>query len=384
LEGGADLIMDEDGLSLVLIALESHATPNSAIVSELIPAAFTGLCNLAVASDNARSELLDIGGIKTMCSIIEYFKTDKSIASIAHSTYATMAACDDDLSKDITEYGMHELMASIERFGSDADFVASALAAITALAFVQENLASLVQYNGIQKIISSIIEHPDNVALITKAIATLEAIAMASGEYAAVVVEVGGRELINTILAQENMENETSIQSAGKAALLALATAQNIAKSDDVLASVARKTDLLALGPKRGEVVGKEDPIADVRHLLSAGKILKIWIKGSPTTYHVLVSPDFRAILWQDVSSQRKMGALDLRLVKTVTLGPGIYHKGGIFATKIKDPEACICLNAERDENGLYLECSTTKDAKVWYHALSRLIHAFRTSPDLL
>ena len=143
--------------------------------------------------------------------------------------------------------------------------------------------------------------------------------------------------------------------------------------------------ELAKLGPKPGAVAEKEDPLGGAaRHLLSAGKVLRVWARGAPTAYHVLCTGDWRTVVWQDVSTQRKVGALDLRLVARVAPGTGPGHKPRLFGAKVKDPDACFCIVAESEEQSLALECANARDAKAWVEACTRLVTTFKTAPQLL
>jgi hypothetical protein len=82
------------------------------------------------------------------------------------------------------------------------------------------------------------------------------------------------------------------------------------------------------------------------------------------------------------VGSQKKLGALDLRQVSAIKAGVGDGHKGGMFGSKPKEPDACFSVVGVGA--GLDVECTTIKDAKTWVEGLGKLLLTYKTAPHLL
>ena len=108
-----------------------------------------------------------------------------------------------------------------------------------------------------------------------------------------------------------------------------------------------------------------------------------MWRGGSAATFHVRAAPDLRAVVWLEPATQAPVGALDLRLVTRVAAGPAAAHKATLFGKKAS-PDACFSLLADRDDNGLYLECQDAAQAKKWVDACTKLLATFRTQPHML
>jgi hypothetical protein len=211
-----------------------------------------------------------------------------------------------------------------------------------------------------------------------RSIQTLDNIAMANKENAAIVIDEGGKELIETIMS--TYPDDDDIQRAGKSALLSMSALENLSKSAEITARAAKASR--AAGGKKKVEAGPVDPLADVRHMLSAGKVMKVWVKGTPTAAHVLVSPDFKSVVWQDVKSQKKLGAMDLRSIIAIRASTGEGHKKGLLSTKTVDPECAFSVVGERAS--LDLEAMSTKERNGWVDALTRLHTLYRTNPGAL
>jgi hypothetical protein len=156
---------------------------------------------------------------------------------------------------------------------------------------------------------------------------------------------------------------------------------ENLTKSAEITAKAARAAAAPGARKKAAEA-GPADPLAEYRHALSAGKVMKVWSKGAPKAAHVVVSPDFRSIVWQEVGTQKKLGALDLRAVITVRAGKGEGHKKSMLSTKKVDDELAFSVVGER--NSLDLEANSVKERTLWVDALSKLLNIFRTNPGAL
>lgn len=150
---------------------------------------------------------------------------------------------------------------------------------------------------------------------------------------------------------------------------------ENLSKSADITRRAAMSG--AGKGAKKAEAAPK-DPLAEFRHSLSAGKVMKVWVKGSNKPAHVVVSPDWKSIVWQDMKTQKKLGALDLRQVSAIKAGPSEGHKKALLTPKAADPECCFTVVADRAS--LELETGTSRECKTWVDALTKLLHVFRTT----
>jgi hypothetical protein len=365
------LVAQLDGIQVLLSAMEQHGSN-----AELLASAQLCMTHLA-ASEEARTAIRNMEGVATLLARLETNIHQKAYVDECMKTLTRLCA-DQRLSTSIAEQGMHIVMAAVDRYARDPEFLTSAFRLLGHLAFEEANLTIIVQHNGIQKVISAITMHPEYQPLMVRSIQTLDNIAMANKENAAIVIDEGGKELIETIMS--TYPEDDDIQRAGKSALLSMSALENLSKSAEITAKAA-KASKLAGGKKKVET-GPVDPLAEYRHTLSAGKVMKVWVKGSPSAAHVLVSPDFRSIVWQDVKTQKKLGALDLRGVVSIRAGTGDGHKKAMLSTKVVDPDCAFSVVGER--NSLDLEAMNPKERNTWVDALSKLHHLYRTNPGAL
>jgi len=126
----------------------------------------------------------------------------------------------------------------------------------------------------------------------------------------------------------------------------------------------------------------KVDRLKDYRNMLSAGSVLNVWTKGKYKPCHVLVSSDWRNIVWQDPKTSKKLGAMDLRAVAGVEAGvkPGHTKKFGL-GRKVKEDCAFSVIG---DRHNLDLEVMVAAQRKRWVKALSTLVEVFKTDPAAL
>jgi hypothetical protein len=365
------LLAQLDGLQVLLSAMEQHGTN-----TDLLQSAQLAMYNMA-ADESSRLALRNMEGIRNILAIFEHNLAAKGYVEEVIKTL-TRLCTDDRLSSKIAENGMHIIMAAIDKHHRDPEFLTSAFRLLGHLAFVETNLTVIVQHNGIQKVISAITEHPDFQPLMVRAIQTLDNIAMANKENAAIVIDEGGKELIEMIMAQEQYKEDEDVQRYGKSALLSMSALENLSKSHEITMKASKASALKKATTT--EAARPVDPLADVRHMLSAGKLMKVWSKGTSSSAHVLVSPDFKSVVWQDVKTQKKLGALDLRQIVAVKAGHGENHKSRMFGSKAAEPEVCLTVMADR--TSLDLELTTAKEAKTWVDALTRLHTVFRTNPS--
>lgn len=166
------------------------------------------------------------------------------------------------------------------------------------------------------------------------------------------------------------------LQRYGKSALLSMSALENLSRSAEITAKAAR-SGAAGKAAKKAEAAPK-DPLAEFRHSLSAGKVMKVWVKGANKPAHVVVSPDWKSVVWQDMKTQKKLGALDLRQVSTIKAGMSEGHKKALLTPKAADPECCFTVVADRAS--LELEANSAKECKTWVEALTKLLHVFRTT----
>lgn len=365
------LIAQLDGIQVLLAAMEQHGTSE-----EVLSSAQLAMTNLA-GNEESRTAIRNMEGVSTILTLLESNVTQKEYVVEVLKTLTRLCS-DDQLSSSVASRGMHIIMGAIDRYNRDPDFLSVAFRLLGHLAFVESNLTVIVQHNGIQKVIQAISSHPDSQGLMVRCIQTLDNIAMANKENAAIVIDEGGKELIDTI--KETYLDNAEIQKAGDSALLSLSALENLSKSAEITAKAAR------LGATKKKTVdeGPKDPLQEYRALLKAGKVLKVWTKGSSQASHVLCSPDFRSIVWQEIKPpQKKLGAIDLRTVTGVRAGTNDGHKKGMLSTS-KAVEADCAFTVLTDRGSLDLEANNFKDAENWVKAISLLLKVFRENPQAL
>ena len=362
-----NLVAQLDGIQVLLSAMEQHAGN-----ADLLSSAQLALTNLA-ASEQARTAVRNMEGVRTMLALLESNMGVKTYVEEVMKTLTRLCA-DDRLSAQIAEQGMHIIITAVDRYVRDPEFLTSAFRLLGHLAFVESNLTIIVQHNGITKIINAITMHPDSQPLMVRSIQTLDNIAMANKENAAIVIDEGGKVLIETIL--DTYAGDEEISRYGKSALLSMSALENLSKSADITAKAAKAAKAAtASGAKRAVDAGPKDPLAEYRHSLSAGKVMKVWTKGAPKAMHVVVSPDWKSIVWQDVGTQKKQGAMDLRGVVAIRAGTGDGHKKSMFTSKAVEPECAFTVVGDRGQS-LDLEANNAKERANWVEALNKLVRA--------
>lgn len=348
---------------------------------DLLAAAGGTLTNLA-AMEEGREVFRALNAVPEIMALLEGCREASAFCREAMITL-TRLCTEADLAALVATSGMHIIMATIGHYEIESKFLSVAFKLLGHLAFEPANLKAIVQHNGIQKIIRAITMHPDYRPLMVSAIQTLDNIAMGSTENATIVIEEGGKELIQVIM--ESHADSPEIQRYGKSALLSMSALEGLARSAQITAKAARSK---ALGGGGGGGVGeeaREDPLGlEFRQLLAAGRVFKVWQKGTSSTAHVVMSPDFRSILWQEPnSSQKKLGALELRAVVGVKAGVGAGHKKSLLSMQTAAKHE-LSFSVLGEHNNLDLEAQSQKEQAKWVEAFTRLLHVYKTAPGRL
>ena len=217
----------------------------------------------------------------------------------------------------------------------------------------------------------------DSIPLTSSQVKTLDSLSMSSRETAQLVQDEGGLELIETILA--SYPKDLEIQRAGKSAVLSMQALDNLNKSAKITAKAAKDASKRKKAGASGDVTS--DPLKEVRTMLAAGKLMNVWNGGSKSSCHVLISSDFRSVVWQNPSSKAKQGAMDLRTIVAVKKGTGEGHKPRLFGPT---PEAKNCFTVQGERSSLDLELAVTREVDSWVDALNQLLVTFKTNPAAL
>lgn len=356
-------IAQNDGITMLLSAMEQHGSS-----ADVLASAQLAMTNLA-ASEEARTQLRNMDGASIILSLLETNIANQDYVIETIKTLTRLCA-DDALSQAIASGGMDILMRAVDKY-DEPGFLATAFRLLGHLAFVESNLTIIVQHNGIQRVISAISSFPDSLPLMVRCIQTLDNIAMANKENAAIVIDEGGMELIETI--KETYPDSEEIQKAANSALLSLRALENLSKSAEITAKAAR----MAKAGGNASVISAapvKDALSEHRGLLKAGKTLKVWTKGSSVAAHVLCSPDFRSIVWQELKApQKKLGAVDLRSIMGVKAGTNEGHKKGMLSmSKPVEPDCAFTIITDR--GSLDLEADSARNRDTWIKALTQLL----------
>lgn len=366
------LVVDMDGISLVMSAIDQHSSD-----SVLLKTATSVLTHIS-SSEDGREAILRGDVLPMLFALLEEFLERPAYRDFAIETLKTMRnlCADEVMSSTIAEQGMHIIVSLLQQYEEDADFLTGAFKLLGHLAFVESNLAIIVQYNGIQRLIKAITLHPDSRLLMLSSIQTLDNISMKNREYATIVIDEGGKELIETIMT--TYAGDAELLRYGKSALLALSALEGLQKSAEITAKAAR-------AKKRGDEGERAvDPLGEFRNLLAAGRVFKVWTKGAPKAAHVVMSSDFKSIVWQEVGSQRKLGALELRAVTGVRAGAGTDGHKRALLSMVKAVDNALAFSVVGDRNSLDLEASSAKEQEQWVKAFEKLLAVFRTNPAAL
>ena len=357
-------VVELDGVAFAMSSMEQHRRE-----PELLRFAQLTLTHISATAEG-RDVILAMDGISTLLALMEECTTYREYSIEVQATLLNLCA-NDALSRKIAESGMHILISLMNQYEEDADFLTGAFRLVGHLAFLESNLAIIVQHNGIQTIIRAITLHPDSRLLMVRSIQTLDNIAMKNREYAGIVIEEGGKELIETILT--TYEGDEELRSHGRSALLAISALEGLSKSAEITAKAAKAR-------KQAEQDRAVDPLGEFRNVLAAGKVLKVWTKGSSRVAHVVAASDFKSIVWQEVGSTRKLGALDLKAVLSVKKGSGEGHKRSMLSIG-KSVDEGLAFSVIGERNSLDLEAATAKERETWVNAFDRLLSVYRTNP---
>lgn len=360
------LLVQLDAIALLFSSMEQHRRD-----PDMLRFAQLTLTHLSVINEG-RDVMLAMDGISSLLALIEECTTYRTYVIEAMATLLNLCG-NDALSRKIAESGMHIIISLMDQYEEDTDFLSGAFRLLGHLAFLESNLAIIVQHNGVPCIIRAITLHPDSRNLMVRAIQTIDNIAMKNREYAGIVVEEGGKELIETILATYSGDEE--MRRHGKSALLAISSLEGLTKSAEITAKAAKAR-------KQNDDKRAVDPLGEFRNVLAAGKVLKVWTKGSSVNAHVLAAADFKSIVWQDVGSQRKLGALELKAVLAVKKGCGDGHKKGMLSLMGKAADEDLAFSVIGDRNSLDLEAKSSKERETWFNAFEKLLAVYRTNPE--
>ena len=328
------------------------------------------ISNLMVLAEG-RDAIRTLNAVPVLMGLLESCSRYVEYAREAFRTVTRLCA-DPDLSVLIASSSMHILMAAMTVHEEDAKFLDVAFKTLSAVAFEPSNLRAIVQHDGIKRIIMAITMHPDSAPLMKSAIQSLDNIAMASTDNASIVIDEGGKELLEMVM--ESHRDNADIQRYGKSALLSMSALEGLTRSKNITERAARSKG------KASEA--KEDALGgEFRHLLSAGKIMKVWHGGASKMVHVLASSDFRSIVWQEVGTTRKLGALELRAVVQVRAGGEAkgFKRGMLSMEAAAKPEHCF--SVQGDHSSIDLEAGNAKEREKWVAALAKLHEVFKTNP---
>lgn len=383
-EGGLPLVQDalEQQLSLLKEQEADVLTPREELALRVemteaaVSSAMVAITNLA-AVPAGRQSLRDTNGVRAMLKRLQQHQ-QRTVFVQEALLMLTRCSSDDEIAQEIAQLGMHIIMQTIDQNMHSSEILTAAFRLLGHLAFVEENLSTIVQHDGIQKIVAAIAQHADARDLMMRSIQTLDNIAMANKEYARLVIEENGRDLIEMIL--EAFADDEEIVQYGKSALLSINSLDRLAQSEEA----ARKAALAAAEARAKASASRPDPLRDVRHFLSAGQVVSVWTKGTSKPAHMLISADFRSIVWQEPSgAKKKLGALDLGSVLDVQPEAGKGHniKRSAFR-KAANPECCFTVQGERSQ--LCVETNIPPDVMTWVESLHALLKVFRTDKSLL
>ena len=362
------IIADLDGIPVLLGSMDAHSAHRA-----VLDAAQMALTNLAV-NEKVRQTFKDMKGVRTLLNLMEKNAAHKEYVVEVLATLTRFCG-NESLSTEIAEQGVPLVMKLIADYKDDPDFLTAACRLLGHLAFVTSNLRVIVQYSGISAVLTAMGAHPGHRALMVRCIQTVDNIAMASRENAQMVIEEGGREMITAVMSAYGDDDE--IQRFGKSAVLSMSALENLARAQET----SKKT---AKGPVKKVEEEVVDPLAEFRHMLSAGSVLTVWTKGSSRTAHVLMSPDYRSIVWQDPKSNAKLGAIDLRSVSNVVAGPQEGHKKSRLALGSRAANPELCFSIVGDRASLDLEGAVKGDVLKWTNALRAVLQVAKSNPSQL
>jgi len=360
-------ILDADFFPLILSHMEAHGEEEN-----LLWGGQQAIANLMCLVEG-RNAVRDQNAIPRLFGLLERCLSSEGYVKEMMTTIMRLCA-EDEMSVLMVSY-MHVLMAVIQFYDENPKVLIFAFRALSSLAMIKSNLTSIVQHNGIKKIIDAITVHPDNKDLMKSCIQSLDNITMASSENATIVIDEGGKELLELVM--ESHKDSPEIQRNGKSALLSLSALEGLSRSKAITERAARN--------KARGTSEKEDPLKEFRNLLGAGKIFKVWQSGSSRAAHVVMSADFRSVVWQEVGSTRKLGALDLRSVLSIRSGSESKNfKRGVLGAMSKPVNNDLAFSLVGDHNNLDLEADTVPTRDKWIKAFNAVLNVFKADPGAL
>jgi hypothetical protein len=131
---------------------------------------------------------------------------------------------------------------------------------------------------------------------------------------------------------------------------------------------VARKA--AAAAKLAGRAAGPKDPLADFRHLLAAGKVMKLWAKGVPKPQHFQVSNDWRSFVWQEPGTSRKLGAVNVGQLQVVRPGTGDGHRKALLTREPVNPACAFVVVGSAAS--IDIEAGNPRERDLWVDVSSR------------
>lgn len=282
---------------------------------------------------------------------------------------------DSSLVQSLANDGMDVFMGGMDAQMQHPDVLERGLQIIAELALSQNTFASILQNSGVQRITAAITQHPDDVNVGVEAIIALERIAMVSLEACEVVLDEGGKELVAGVM--ELHPTDKDIQVHGKSTIATMDALTSLRDVGDKVSGGAVSGDS-AETSARDELLEK---FTQQRSALLSGNAMLKWDKKGPKSVIVRCTEDFKSLLWLNVKTGQKLGAMDVAMFTGVTQGPGALHSkraAGVYRAKTATPECCFWVDSPRRQ--LYFETTAAPQADRWASTLQLLIDVCRAT----
>jgi hypothetical protein len=377
----AKMVALEDGFGILLGALDVlEDDPRS------LQVCISAVSVLVGNVEDGNASFVDSDGFKQVLKLLD---SHPDIRPLIQETFRLLIRVVAGSPGSCEEFGKADgvriVLSLLEIRVGDAEVLMQSFKLLSLVSCIPKNMQMIVQFNGIDKIINGVLAHQTNAPLMLQTLRTLETIALANRENTQIVIEQGGRDVMEVII--QEFPDDADIQAAGKSALLSMSVFGAVAslfgggtlKDTRLRAKQAMKNAIAANSSAQVEDV---DPLDEYRKMLTSGKIMQIWERGSHKSAHLVVLPDFRTIVYQELVTQKKLGSIEVRNVHHVRQGMRDNHKKTLLG---KGATAACCFSILTTKgSSLDLEATTAKDANAWVKALSVLCETAQKNPNAL
>ena len=354
----------------------------------LARSAARALRNLAGGSA-AQAQLRELGGVPVFVSLLAASLADREVTEDVLRALAALVV-DDELSACVAAVALPTAMRAVDRHAQEPAVLGACFAVLRRLTFTESNVERVIEAGAVPRVVAAAARFAEDAPFLAQCLRTLETLATASPRGAEAVADEGGIELAES--AREAHADSEEVQHEAASALASLSVAMRAVDTASHAARAVRlaRSRAAASGAGAGAMMGATAAGADAtgasslarvvvehRGLLRAGKLLKMWTKGTAMPAHVLVAADGRSIAWQEPRAPyAQVRAVELRSLSGVRAGLGAGHARGALSLGAPCDAACAFALACDRGGDVSLEASSEKERDAFVAAFAALLQS--------